>query len=62
VQVRGALTTAKGGDRLDQLEISLREAITAGKRQSLPLMFIDGSETRPLSTADLGLAPVTVAL
>jgi diguanylate cyclase (GGDEF)-like protein len=62
VQVRGALTVAKGGDKLDRLEIALREAITAAKRQSLPLMLADGAVMTPLPCNDLGLAPVTLTL
>lgn len=62
VQMRGALTAGKGGDRLDRLEIALREAITSGKRENLPLTLADGAEMRALNTADLGMAPVTISL
>lgn len=62
VQVRAALTAAKGGDQLDQLEIALREAITAAKRQSRPLVLADGAEMKGLESTDLKIAPVTLTL
>ncbi len=62
VQARAALTSAKAGDKFDQLEIALRESITVARRQNEPLMHADGAEQKPLKHTDLKIAPVTISL
>lgn len=62
VQMRAAITLGSGGDRLDKLEIALREAITSGKRENLMLTLAEGVEMKPLQMKDLGMAPVTISL